>query len=191
MVTIHKVEQGSDEWFALRKGRITASNAAALLLKGVNAALLKNNLDGINGGGSFWSNRGHTLEPEAIEIYEAVKGISVERAGFITNDRYPNAGYSPDGWEPMVEVKCFAPAKHLECLTEVPMEVYAQCQFGLMVAEKDVIDLLLYNPDIEDDKLCFKIVPIYRDEKLIERFERKLGHESQNQKPHQKSSAIL
>lgn len=175
MVTIHKVEQGSDEWFALRKGRITASNAAALLLRGVNAAILKNSNDSVDtNNGGFWSNRGSTLEPEAIELYEQIKDVKVERAGFVTNDRYPRAGYSPDGWDPIIEVKCFAEAKHLAAIEDTPMEVYAQCQFGLMIAEKDSIDLLLYNPDIEDTALCLAIKTIYRDERLIARLEEKL-----------------
>lgn len=172
MVTVHKVEQGSDEWFYLRKGKITASNAGTLLMKGIYAA---NSNDGSSHSGNFWSNRGHILESEAIEIYEAVKGVKVGLAGFITNDRYPNAGYSPDGWEPLIEVKCFAAEKHLACLTEVPMPVYAQVQFGMMVSEKDDTDVVFYNPDIEDSKLCFKIVKVMRDERLIARFERILN----------------
>lgn len=174
MVTIHQVQQGSDEWFALRKGKITASNAGALLLKGINAALLKNSNDNASGG-SYWGNRGQALEPEAIEIYEAIKGVKVELAGFITNDRYPKCGYSPDGWEPLVEIKCFAEAKHLACLKEIPMEVYAQVQFGMLVSEKDRTDVIFYNPDIEDATQCFKTETVYRDEKLIARFERLIG----------------
>lgn len=174
MVTVHKVEQGSDAWHELRKGLITASNAGELLRRGVNAAYLKNENSGA-WGGNYWSKRGQILEHEAVEIYEQVKDCSVELAGFITNDRYPMCGYSPDGWEPLIEVKCFAEAKHLMCLDDMPMEVYSQVQFGMMVSEKDATDVIFYNPDIEDNNLCFKIVRVPRDDRLIARFEQRLG----------------
>lgn len=176
MIQIHQVQQGSDEWFALRKDRVTASNAGTLLLRGVNAALLRNTVDGVDiSSGGYWSNRGHILESEAIEIYEQVKGTKVALAGFITNDSFPGCGYSPDGWEPLVEVKCFATEKHIASIGEMPMEVYAQVQFGMMVAEKDFTDVIFYNPDIEDSRLCFRSVRVARDERLIARLKEKLS----------------
>lgn len=169
MVTIHQIPQNSPEWLELRKGKVTASNAHILLKKGRNAAISANNSDS---GGNYWSERGHILEEEAIEIYESVTGKKVEKLGFITNDKYPDCGYSPDGFK--LESKSFKEQKHLDCIKELPLEVFCQVQFGMMIAEWDEVDVTLYNPDIEDDKLCFKIINVKRDEKMIQRFEEKL-----------------
>jgi YqaJ-like viral recombinase domain len=172
MITVHKVKQGSKEWHELRKGRLTASNAAVLLARGINAAV--NN--GKDSGSGYWAERGKTLEKQAIEIYEAVKGVKVLHAGFVTNTDYPDCGYSPDGFKPrLIEVKCFAEEKHLKCLEEIPTTVYAQAQFGMMIAESDECDVVFYNPDIEDNSLCFKVITVKRDEQLIARFRKILG----------------
>jgi len=169
VVTNHNIDQNTDLWLELRKGKVTASNAYILLTKGKNAAISANNG---GGGENFWSKRGHILEGEAIEIYESVTGKKVEIIGFITNDKYPDCGYSPDGYK--LESKSFKSEKHLACINELPIEVYCQVQFGMMIAEWDDIDVILYNPDIEDSKLCFKVINVKRDEKLIKRFEKKL-----------------
>ncbi|MDP4226023.1 MAG: YqaJ viral recombinase family protein [Bacteroidota bacterium] len=170
-IKIHNVDQNSEEWLELRKGKVTASNAYILLKKGVNAAIAANN--GESGGG-FYAARGHILEEEAIEIYQEVTGKKVHKVGFITNDKYPNCGWSPDGWDVAVESKSFKVEKHLACCKELPIEVYCQVQFGMMIGELPEMDVILYNPDIEDSKLCFKIITVKRDDELIKRFEQKL-----------------
>lgn len=172
MITTHEVKQGSSEWHALRAGLVTASNATVLLNRGKNAA---RSTQGASGGG-FWANRGHILEDEAIEIYEQVYGVKVDRPGFITNDDYPECGFSPDGidGEIPLEVKCFAEAKHLLCINDTPVEPYSQLQFGEMITETTMGRLIFYNPDVEDDNLCFVVVDAPRDELLIARFQERL-----------------
>lgn len=174
MIVTHQVKQGTDEWHALRvQYPHTASLAYVLLTKGKNAA---SNTIGSHGSG-FWAQRGHILEEEAIEVYNAVYKCTAERPGFITNDDYPDCGWSPDGLVPNIgiEVKCFAEAKHLECLNRTPLEVYCQVQFGMMVGDLDLTHLIHYNPDIADSNLCFKVIEVQRDNRLIERFKEKLG----------------
>lgn len=176
MLTYHKVEQGSPEWHALRIGLITASNAMVLLTKGKNAA---RGTAGSHGSG-FWAERGKILEREAIEIYETVYGVESEAFGFITNEEFPESGYSPDNvvvklLRPL-EVKCFKEEKHLACIAgDIPNEVIAQIQYGLMVTGWDLAHLINYNPDIEDSEKCFHVTPIARDELIIARFKEKLG----------------
>lgn len=178
MITIHDVKQGTDEWHGLRlQYPHTASLAYLLLTKGKNAA---SNKQGVRSSG-FWAERGHILEDEAIKVYEAVYGCDVERPGFITNTDYPDCGWSPDATRMEIrrgiEVKCFKDEKHLACLEEIPTEVYAQCQFGIMVGEMEIFDLVFYNPDIDDPKLCFKVHTMFPDRQLISRFKAKLGLE--------------
>lgn len=115
--------------------------------------------------------RGRELEPEAIEIYERIYSIKVRRPGFVTNTKYPNAGYSPDGMykQKLLEVKCFGKDKHLSIFVDsIPFEVMAQCQFGMMIAEMDECDLVLYNPDIEPIE-AIRIININRDDAIIKR----------------------
>jgi hypothetical protein len=176
MLTYHKVEQGSSEWHALRIGKVTASNAAVLLARGKKAATGTANIS----SGGFWAERGHILEVKALEAYEAVYDVKTEAIGFMTNDQFPDAGYSPDNYVVIkngimpLEVKCFKEEKHLACLEDTPIEVYAQIQFGLMISESDMARLIHYNPDIEDTSLCFKVIDVPRDEQLIKRFKEKL-----------------
>lgn len=169
MVIKHKVQQNSPEWFALREPLITASNAYALLTRGKNAC--KNSAGG--SGSGFWAERGHILEAEALEVYEAVYGVEVERVGFVTNADFPECGYSPDG-DIYLEVKCFKDEKHLSSIKDLPIEVICQVQFGMMITELPSAKVILYNPDIEDSSLCFVVIEVPRDERLITRFKKKL-----------------
>ncbi len=172
MVERHNLKQGSPEWHEKRANRITASNAYTLLTKGVNSAV--NGSGGENGGG-FWAQRGHILEEEAIEIYEAVFNTEVGRIGFITNTDFPYCGYSPDGFDDIpLEVKCFKEEKHLASIKELPTEVVCQVQFGMMISETERAIVILYNPDIEDSEQCFFTIELKRDERLIANFKKKL-----------------
>jgi hypothetical protein len=56
----------------------------------------------------------------------------------------------------------------------IPQEVYAQVQFGIMVGDLIDTDAIFYNPDVADDRLAFKVHRILRDELLIARFKEKL-----------------
>jgi hypothetical protein len=159
MITVHDVEQGTDEWQQLRAGKFTGSNAHKLLKYGARSYSLTEQSDF---AGTFHTKRGHLLEPEAIELFEAIKHLTVDRPGFITNDAYPDCGYSPDGTLPthIVEVKCFAEAKHLQVLEgQIPLEIMAQVQFGMLVCERKAAWLLLYNPKL-DPKIAFKMIEI-------------------------------
>jgi hypothetical protein len=103
--------------------------------------------------------------------------MRVAQVGFVTNDKYPNCGYSPDGILPdrIIEVKAFNESKHLASHNDIPFDVMAQIQFGLMISEMPVGVLVLYNPDINniDQNLLLKVIP--RDDKIIANIERKLS----------------
>ena len=174
-VLIHDVPQRSKQWFALRKGRVTASNAYTLLTKGLAMALQANDK---RFGGNYFTDRGLQLEPQAIYIYEQKNGVDILQVGFITNSKYPNAGVSPDGVtaDTYIEVKAFNAQKHLDIHTidDVPIEAVAQVQFGLMITELPLAHLVLYNPDV-DTKDAFKVIAIPADLGIHKNMAKKLA----------------
>jgi hypothetical protein len=110
-MTLHYVDQRTPEWFALRLGRLTASDAKDMLatIKSGEAAarrdlrmrLVCERLTGQAVEDTTFQNadmqRGIDLEPEARRAYEARTGQLVDtRVGFMSRDDCA-AGCSPDG----------------------------------------------------------------------------------------------
>lgn len=174
MITIHQVEQGSEEWHELRAGKYTGSNAHKLLKYGARAYSLT---EPGTFGGNFWTKRGHLLEGEAIELFERITKLEVLRPGFVTNSRFPTCGYSPDGLLPaeVLEVKCFDEARHLKLLGgDIPLEIMAQIHFGMLVCERRAGRLIAYNPKL-DPKQALGIIKIKRNPAVISNFRRILA----------------
>lgn len=156
------LEQGTPEWHALRKNKISGSTAYKLLGNGVPSLKSFNNESTFNG--NFATKRGHLLEDEAIELYEAINNVKVMRTGMVTNDKYVYAIYSPDGYltDRTLEVKCFLPKAHLEAVARPNVKILAQCHFGQLILEKDLTDLILYCPKPEiplEKKFVVKQIP--------------------------------
>lgn len=168
---IHDCAQNTITWHELRKGRVTASNAWKLLQRGYKYAI-----EPINIPTNRYMQRGKDLEPEALEIYSRVKGdLDILTVGFVTNQRYPNAGASPDAvTDRLIEVKCFNKDKHLSIdENNIPFEVMAQVQMQMLICDLDLCDLVLYNPDL-DFKDALKIITIKKDELIHRNIERLL-----------------
>lgn len=185
MIILHRIPQGSPEWLELRRGLYTGSNADKLLKFGT---IDYSRTDDNGWGGNFHTKRGHILEDEAIELYEAITGIKVDRPGFVTNTRYPECGYSPDGLVPdrTIEVKSFIQDKHEAAAKYVPFEILAQCHFGKLICDKKLCDLLLYNPDLPADQALI-IITIKHKAAIQANFRRKL-REGKNVKSDKKLS---
>lgn len=156
MVITHEIEQGSVEWHKLRDGLYTGSNADKLLRFGKIPYSQSTNQAW---SGNFYTRRGHTLEEEAIELYEIIKKVKVDRPGFVTNTRYKDCGYSPDGLLPdrTIEVKAFNPVKHFNMRDDLSFEILAQSYFGQVLCERTMTDVLLYNPDVDAKDSLFII----------------------------------
>lgn len=180
MIVVHKVTQGDAEWEDLRQGLYTGSNSHKLLehanktkiVNGVSSAYALTEITGF--GGNFFTKRGHILEDEAIELYERITARDIDRPGFVTNTRYPNCGYSPDGLrvDRTIEVKAFNEQKHMEMYRgHIPLKVLSQCYFGMLICGRKLCDLVIYNPDLEA-KYAFKIIPIRWNPKIAANFRR-------------------
>jgi len=123
----HDVEQNSGEWFALRCGKITASNAACFMAnedkpffgEPAKRYALQIALERINGRRSdsgFFSNahteRGHEQEPIARMLYEELHFVDVGNGGFFDHG---HCGSSPDGLvgdDGVIEIKCVIAPVH-------------------------------------------------------------------------------
>ena len=178
---IHDLEQGSDEWFALRKGRLTASqydkvfnqktlklnNATAIKhMDGMLAELFYKEKDLITFKPSWAMERGTRLEPVARIDFELREGIEVNEVGFVTNEAFgDHIGCSPDGLidggKGGIEIKCPLPATHIKYHREgvLPKEYRAQVHGCMAVCDADYWWFTSFCPNIKDFTL-----KIYKDE---------------------------
>jgi hypothetical protein len=159
LVVYEDMVQGTPQWHALRDGLYTGSNAHKLLKFG---AIEYSQTTATNFKGNFHTKRGHLLEDQAIELFERIKNCTVMRPAFITNTSYPQCGYSPDAMlvEAVVECKAFNEQKHMAMWHgDIPMEILAQVHFGMLITERSLTYLLIYNPDLPA-KYALKIIII-------------------------------
>lgn len=173
MIHYHDIEQGTDEWFELRKRKLTASNATAI---GANGAGLKTYckeiaLEVIGVEKEHYTNsdieRGNQLEPIARAAYEFQTGLKVKEIGFITNDLFINAGMSPDGLidedkegKGGCEIKARNNSKHFGLLLGETKEIpFNQIQMSLLISERKWWDFISFNPNFSKPLFIKRIYP--------------------------------
>lgn len=176
-IQILEIEQNTEEWLKAREGKVTGSNAGQLLTIGLDEALKCNYA---RFRGNYYTQRGHILEIEALEVYAAVHGAeTLSRPGMVVNDKYPNASCSPDGidGEYLLEVKALSEIKHLDIVNSkvVPFKIMSQIQFNMMICELKRARLIMYNPDIEDPKKAYCEIEIKAQPKIWSNFKVKLA----------------
>lgn len=168
-IKIHTdVLQGSDEWFALRTGILTASEMKMCITPTLKIAdndetrshmyeLLAQRITGCVEP-HFMSDdmlRGHEEEVLARDKYAEVNGVEVDEVGFITNDKWGfTIGCSPDGLvgsEGMIECKSRRQKYQLETILSrgMPLNKKINCslqiQAALMVTERTYCDFVSYH----------------------------------------------
>jgi hypothetical protein len=174
----HLCEQGSPDWYELRAGRVTASEAKALvtpkfkirtgdMVQTLLATKLAEAWIGPLPQFSGWSaEQGQMLEPRAIGAYEFMTGQTVERVGFISSDD-ERSGCSPDGLLPDcgLEIKSLQPVHHVGCLLDggLPEEYGAQVHFSMMVTGFPQWKLFCYNR-----RFPHLLITVNRDEEIQE-----------------------
>lgn len=141
------MEQRTDEWFAARKGRVTASMVGAILGLSPNltrAGAMRRMVREREGAepeftGNIATDYGEFNEDGAVAEYEMETGNTVQKVGFIPKEDW--AGCSPDGLinaDGGLEAKCpFGKRKEgeLKPLEDQP-HYYAQVQFSLWVTDR-------------------------------------------------------
>lgn len=175
---IHRMEQRSDEWFEMRKGKMTASNAQAIsangkgletYIIGLLAEKYSNNREHYTNGDM---DRGVELEEAARMTYE-LEYEKVEQVGFIEMDEL--VGCSPDGLvgdEGGIEIKCPNDEKFFKIMVngekEIDPKYRLQVQMCLLISERKWWDIAFYNPNFDKNLLVFRIYPdMAMQEKLI------------------------
>ena len=168
------IEQRSAEWFEMRKGRITSSEIYKIMGKGDFSETAKTYLlekvcelyggvtEPATGAALTW---GTELEPVAIEHYEKLTNVKVEKASFIPVGEY--YGGSPDGLilpEGIIEVKCpFKSANHFkhgmintpEKFKKVAPNYYYQCISNMICSNTKWCDFISYDPRVKEDYRMF------------------------------------
>ena len=161
------VQQGSQEWFALRAGKVTASRVADILAKtktGPSASrqnyLIELALQRTTGiiqesytnAAMEW---GTQTEPQARVAYEVNTNNFVDQVAFIDHPNIAWFGCSPDGLvsdRGLVEIKCPNSATHWEYFKskEPPKKYFIQMQAQMAVTGRDWCDFISFDPRMPD-----------------------------------------
>lgn len=161
-IIYHDVEQGSEEWRALRCGILTASEMRLILTPTLKPArndkerahlyeLLGQRITGYVEPNYISDDmlRGHDDESQARSRY-AENFATVAEVGFVTNSDYGmTIGYSPDGIvrdDGLIECKSRRQKYQVETILsgDVPAEHVLQCQTGLLVTGRKWLDFVSY-----------------------------------------------
>ena len=176
------MEQRTDEWFAARIGKVTASRVADVIAKtksgyGVGRAnyladlvverLTGQKAQGFSNAAMEW---GTQTEPQARAAYSAKTGILVEEVGFIDHPTVAMSGASPDGFaeEGLIEVKCPNTSTMLEYILDgkPPQKYVTQMQWQMACTGRPWCDFVSFDPRLPE-RLQLLIVRVPRDDVYI------------------------
>lgn len=182
------MEQGSQEWFEARVGKVSASRVADVLAKiktgeastrkNYKAELVCERLTGQKTE-SFQTKAmtdGIEREPIARALYEAKFAVFVDEVGFIDHPTISMSGASPDGLVGdlgMLEIKSPSRATHLKYFLDgvAPSEYIPQMNWQLACCpERKWVDFVSFNPDFPDYLQIF-VVRHHRDDDVIREVE--------------------
>lgn len=178
--------QRSDDWYAERCGKVTASrvkdlNAKPSKGKALNAlglTILAERLTGVQKETptNFYMQWGIDNEPHAIAAYENETGFFVNGTGLIDHPFIEMFGASPDGLvgeNGQIEVKCPDTTTHLNTLLtkEVPEEHIPQITSQLACTRREWCDFVSYDPRLESE-LQIIIIRVFAKDLNIEGLER-------------------
>jgi putative phage-type endonuclease len=173
----HKIEQKTDAWFQIRKGKITGTTLKAIMgtpkarQEAIYELIAERLTVGVDNPDVNYENameRGCRLEPDARIMFEFETGLKVEEVGFCENDDNSSIGYSPDGIisdAEDIEIKCMGGKNHIKMwiTNKIPEEYSWQVVQAFVVNPKLKKRYFVgYNPDIPTHPL--HIIEITREE---------------------------
>lgn len=156
----HNMEQGSDEWHHIRKGKVTGTTLKGIMgtpkarAEAVYEIIAERLTVGVDTEYENAMDRGTRLEPDAIAAFELETGKEVERIGFAEDDTNPLIANSPDGLigdTEAVEAKCMGGKNHVKMwlTNEIPEEYKWQVVQYFIVNEKlQTLYFIGYHPEI-------------------------------------------
>jgi putative phage-type endonuclease len=180
------MEQKTEEWFAARLGKVTASRVADVLAKiksGESASRKNYKMELVvqrltNKVGESFTNAamewGTEQEPFARMAYEAHTGTFVKEEGFVDHPTIEGFGCSPDGivGEGLIEIKCPNTATHIETVLEnkAPSKYIPQMQCQMACTGAKWCDFVSFDPRLPEDLQLF-VVRVERDQEYIDAME--------------------
>jgi len=184
-----EIEQRSEDWFAIRLGKVTASRVADVIAKTktgystsrenymaqlVVERLTQTKAESYTNAAMQW---GTDQEPFARAAYEAAQGVMVEEVGFVPHPTIEWAGASPDGLvggegEGLVEIKCPNTATMIEALLtgKVPTKYFTQMQFQMACTGTKFCDYVVFDPRMPAKAQLF-VTRVNRDDAYIAEIE--------------------
>ena len=177
----HDVEQNTDEWQALRAEKLTTSTFKDLFAAKTTAAYKKaiyrpvyERLTGEQpeSFSNFWTDRGHDVEPLAVEAYEMETFNEVLPPGFFELNEY--VGSSPDGLigkDGLLEIKSPSFNVMIDYLLSGKLpSIYKWQVYGQMyVTGRKWVDFCAFHPRLKP-----LIIRVHRDEAIMEELRIKL-----------------
>jgi len=165
------MEQRTEEWFAARCGKVTASRVADIIAKTKTgystsrdnylAQLVCERMTGKPAESYSNSAMQWGVEQEiyARSAYEARMDLLVTEVGFIDHPRIAMSGASPDGLaaEGMVEIKCPNTATHIDTLLSqtVPAKYITQMMWQMCSADRPWCDFVSFDPRLPERHQLF------------------------------------
>lgn len=181
---IHDMEQGSEEWFAAKLGKVSGSTFKAAGGKsGKTRDRLKYGLiEEIRKGVRRESYKspamadGGLLEGAARDYYCDLFGCEVKQVGFVELNDY--IGVSPDGLvgeDGLIEIKCPITPTHIKYIDKdvLPCEYKEQVYGQLWVTGRKWCDIVSFDPTWKDQILWR--LRVERDEEEIATIETKIN----------------
>lgn len=181
------MDQHTDEWFAARVGKATASKIADVMAKtksGYSASranyaaqLITERLtgrptEGFSNAAMAW---GTETEPQARAAYAWESGNAVVECGFFDHPRIAMSGASPDGLigdEGLLEIKCPNSATHIATLRgeTIDGKYIKQMQWQLACTGRLWCDFVSFDPRLPEPMQLF-VQRVARDGAMISEME--------------------
>jgi putative phage-type endonuclease len=187
------INQGTEEWFQQRLGKVTASRISDVIAKtktGVSTSrqnyliqLVSERLTGKKT--DSYTNQamqdGIEREPIARKLYESKTNSIVTEVGFFDHPVIKNSGASPDGavnseeegkYAGLIEIKCPIETTHTNTLMSksVPTKYIPQMQWQMACTNARWVDFISFNPNFPDELQVF-IKRLDRDDDYIAELE--------------------
>jgi hypothetical protein len=194
----HNVEQNTEEWFSLRLGKITSSNFDKIMVnygkvdkegkikwgqgaidyaERIALEIVTNERDESSSFKNGYMERGHELEPLAIDNYEESKFKIVDDGGFYESD-CGRFGDSPDGLvgeNGCIEIKSVIPKTQWKRIKTGELDSSYKWQIlgHLLIGKKEWCDFISYCPEMPENKRLI-VFRVERDEEELTKLKTRL-----------------